>query len=133
MKDYSKPNKQFIMIDMYDDSEDCEVQAGVAIPAEHAEAFIAEVERIAVEKFGGATFSELLDCDENDESMDASSEKLFLEEELLRPARPRHRGRRANHEGRPIKHGRAPRGCNPEGLPALQRGPGWRSITRPRS
>ena len=58
MKDYSKPNKQFIMIDMYDDSEDCEVQAGVAIPAEHAEAFIAEVERIAVEKFGGATPAE---------------------------------------------------------------------------
>ena len=60
MKDYSKLNKQFIMIDMYDDSEDCEVQAGVVIPAEHAEAFIAEVERIAVEKFGGATFSDVL-------------------------------------------------------------------------
>ena len=36
MKDYSKLNKQFVVIDMYDDSEDCEVQAGVAIPAEHA-------------------------------------------------------------------------------------------------
>ena len=36
VKDYSKLNKQFIMIDMYDDPEDCEVQAGVAIPAEHA-------------------------------------------------------------------------------------------------
>ena len=48
MKDYSKLNKQFIMIDMYDDPEDCEVQAGVAIPAEHAEAFIAEVERICL-------------------------------------------------------------------------------------
>lgn len=80
MKDYSKLNKQFIMIDMYDDPEDCEVQAGVAIPAEHAEAFIAEVERIAVEKFGGATFSELLDCDENDESMDASSKKSFSDQ-----------------------------------------------------
>ena len=80
MKDYSKLNKQFIVIDMYDDPEDYEVQAGVAIPAEHAEAFIAEVERIAVEKFGGATFSELLDCDENDESMDASSKKNFSDQ-----------------------------------------------------
>ena len=48
MKDYSKLNKQFIMIDMYDDSEDCEVQ--------------------------------LLDCDENDESMDASSKKSFSDQ-----------------------------------------------------
>ena len=79
-KDYSKLNKQFVVIDMYDDPEDYEIQAGVAIPAEHAEAFIAEVERIAVEKFGGATFSELLDCDKNDESMDASSKKNFSDQ-----------------------------------------------------
>lgn len=77
MKDYSKLNKQFILIDMYDDPEDYEVQAGVAIPAEHAEAFIAEVERVAVEKFGGATFSELIDCDESDKSMVASARKNF--------------------------------------------------------
>ena len=77
MKDDSKINKKFIMIDMYDDPEDCEVQAGVAIPAEHAEAFIAEVERIAVEKFGGASFSELLDNDLDDASMSASAKKNF--------------------------------------------------------
>lgn len=33
-----------------------------------------------MEKFGGATFSELLDCDENDESMDASSKKNFSDQ-----------------------------------------------------
>lgn len=77
MKDYSKLNKQFIIIDMYDDLEDYEVQAGVAIPAEHAEAFIAEVERVAVERFGGASFSELLNNDLDDASMSASAKKNF--------------------------------------------------------
>ena len=83
MKDYSKPNKQFIMIDMYDDSEDCEVQAGVAIPAEHAEAMgVGSLigGMLTAQMGGGATFSELLDCDENDESMDASSKKSFSDQ-----------------------------------------------------
>lgn len=68
-----------ITIDLYGDSEDCEVQAGVAIPAEHTEAFVAEIERIAVEKFGGATFSELLDLDESDESMETSAKRSFAD------------------------------------------------------
>ena len=34
MKDYSKLNNQFVLIDMYEDREDYDVAAGVAIPAE---------------------------------------------------------------------------------------------------
>ena len=77
MKDYSKLNKQFIMIDMYDDPEDYEVQAGVAIPAECAEEFAKAVEELAVERFGGASFSELLDNDLDDASMSSSAKKSF--------------------------------------------------------
>lgn len=80
MKDYSKLNKQFILIDMYDDPDDYEVAAGVAIPAEYADEFAEAVQRLAVERFGGATFSELLDCDENDESMDAAVKKNFSDQ-----------------------------------------------------
>lgn len=80
VKDYSKLNKQFILIDMYDDPDDYEVQAGVAIPAEYADEFAEAVQRLAVERFGGATFSELLDYDENDDSMDASSKKNFSDQ-----------------------------------------------------
>lgn len=70
MKDYSKLNKQFVLIDMYDDREDYDVVAGVAVPAEYAEEF-------AVERFGGASFSELLDNDLDDASMSASAKKNF--------------------------------------------------------
>ena len=63
-------NKQFVPIDMYDDREDYDVVAGVAVPAECAEEF-------AVERFGGASFSELLDNDLDDASMSASAKKNF--------------------------------------------------------
>lgn len=79
-KDYSKLDKQFVVIDMYEDREDCDIVAGVAIPSEFAEEFAAEVERLAVEKFGGATFGELLEHDEEDASMTASSRKNFEEQ-----------------------------------------------------
>lgn len=77
MKDYSKLNKQFVLIDMYDDREDCDVAAGVAVPAECAEEFARAVEELAVERFGGASFSELLDSDLDDASMGASARKSF--------------------------------------------------------
>ena len=37
-------NKQFVPIDMYDDREDYDVVAGVAVPAECAEEFARAVE-----------------------------------------------------------------------------------------
>ncbi len=79
MKDYSKLNKQFMLVDMYgkDDDGDYEVAAGVAIPAERAEEFADAVEHLAVEKFGGASFTELLDYDLDDASMSASAKKNF--------------------------------------------------------
>lgn len=77
MKDYSKLNKQFVLIDMHDDREDCDVAAGVAIPAKCADEFARAVEELAVERFGGASFSELLDSDLDDESMGASARKSF--------------------------------------------------------
>lgn len=79
-KDYSKLDKQFIVLDMYEDREDSDVVAGVAIPSEFAEEFATEVEKLAVEKFGGATFAELLEHDEEDASMTASSRKNFEEQ-----------------------------------------------------
>lgn len=77
MKDYSKLNKQFVLIDMYDDRDDYDVAAGVAVPAECAEEFTRAVEELAVERFGGASFSELLDNDLDDASMGASARKSF--------------------------------------------------------
>lgn len=77
MKDYSKLNKQFVLIDIHDDREDCDVVAGVAIPAKCADEFARAVEELAVERFGGASFSELLDNDLADASMSASAKKNF--------------------------------------------------------
>lgn len=50
MKDYSKLNKQFVLIDIHEDREDYDVAAGVAIPAECADEFARAVEELAVEK-----------------------------------------------------------------------------------
>ena len=77
VKDYSKLNKQFVLIDIHDDREDCDVAAGVAIPAKCADEFAKAVEELAVERFGGASFSELLDNDLDDASMSASAKKNF--------------------------------------------------------
>ena len=105
MKDYSKLKKQFVLIDMYDDREDFDVAAGVAIPAEGAEEFARAVEELAVERFGGASFSELLDNDLDDASMDASAKKNFEDQADRCP-----RGSRANHEERPVKIRKSPSG-----------------------
>lgn len=70
-------NKQFILIDVHEDREDYDVAAGVAIPAECADEFARAVEELAVERFGGASFSELLDNDLDDASMSASAKKNF--------------------------------------------------------
>lgn len=80
MKDYSKLNKQFVLIDMCDDREDYDVVAGVAVPAECANEFARAVEELAVERFGGASFSELLDNDLDDASMSASAKKNFKDQ-----------------------------------------------------
>ena len=77
MKDYSKLDKQFALVDMYVDAEEFEVAAGVAIPADKAEEFAAAVEQLAIERFGGASFTELLDYDLDDASMSASTRRSF--------------------------------------------------------
>ena len=58
----------------------------VAVSAECAEEFARAVEELAVERFGGATFSELIDCDEDDKSMVASARKSFDDQVCRVPA-----------------------------------------------
>lgn len=88
-KNFAELDLQLVMFDMNDTEEEREdnVVAGVAIRAEDAEAFAADVERLAVEKYGGATFASLLEEDLGDESMmaaqrrkDAERNAAFLEE-----------------------------------------------------
>ena len=71
---FAELDLQLVMFDINDTEEEREdnVIAGVAIRAEDAEAFAADVERLAVEKYGGATFADLLDEDPEDESMAAA-------------------------------------------------------------
>ena len=76
-KDYSKLDLQLVMFDFNDTEEerDDNVVAGVAIRSEDMEAFAADVEQLAVEKYGGATFSGLLEEDLGDESMAAAQRR----------------------------------------------------------
>ncbi|MBR0405281.1 MAG: hypothetical protein IJI68_08795, partial [Eggerthellaceae bacterium] len=76
-KEFSELDLQLVMYDFNDTDEerDDNVIAGVAISAEDAEAFAADVERLAVEKYSGATFADLLDGDHGDESMSASRQR----------------------------------------------------------
>ena len=76
-KDYSELDRQVILIDMYEDMEDPDILAGIAIASEDLEAFLRDVRELACTKYGGATFAELLDEDLDDESMDASSKRNF--------------------------------------------------------
>ena len=73
-RDFSKLDLQLVMFDFNDTEEERSdnVVAGVAIRSEDAAAFAADVERLAVEKYGGATFAGLLDEDLGDESMAAA-------------------------------------------------------------
>ena len=72
--DFSELDLQLVMYDFNDTEEERgdNVIAGVAIRSEDAEAFAADVERLAVEKYGGATFAGLLEEDFDDESMAAA-------------------------------------------------------------
>ena len=58
-RDFSELDLQLVMYDFSDTEDEREdnVVAGVAIRAEDAEAFAADVEKLAVEKYGGATTS----------------------------------------------------------------------------
>lgn len=80
-KDFSELDLQLVMYDFNDTEEEREdnIVAGVAIRAEDAEAFAADVERLAVEKYGGATFAGLLDEDMNDDSMIAAQQRKDAE------------------------------------------------------
>jgi len=71
---FSELDLQLAMYDFNDTEEERgdNVIAGVAIRSEDAEAFAADVERLAVEKYGGATFAGLLEGDFDDESMAAA-------------------------------------------------------------
>lgn len=73
--DFSELDLQLVMYDFNDTEEERgdNVVAGVAIRAEDVEAFAADVERLAMEKYNGASFEVLLDEDYGDESMTAAS------------------------------------------------------------
>ena len=74
-REFSELDLQLVMFDFNDteDERDDNVIAGVAIRAEDVEAFAADVERLAMEKYNGASFEVLLDEDYGDESMTAAS------------------------------------------------------------
>ena len=76
-RDFSELDLQLVMFDFNDTEEERgdNVVAGVAIRAEDADAFVADIERLAVEKYGGATLASLLDEDFDDESMTASQQR----------------------------------------------------------
>lgn len=71
---FSELDLQLVMYDFNDTEEERgdNVIAGVVICSEDAEAFAADVERLAVEKYGGAAFAGLLEDDFDDESMAAA-------------------------------------------------------------
>lgn len=71
-KDYSRLSMHLAIIDLHDISEDATILEGIAIPAERAEDFLADVQKLAVEKYGAATFDELLENDLNDDSAAAA-------------------------------------------------------------
>ena len=71
-RDLSELNKMLILIDNFDEPEDPEVLAGVALNIEDLEPFIADVEKLAMEKYGGRTFAQLLDEDIDDTVIDAA-------------------------------------------------------------
>lgn len=79
-RDYSKLDKALIITDMNETDDEPIVLGGVAIHAEDLDDFINAVERLAVEQFDGATFTELLDEDLEDRSMAASSERYNQEQ-----------------------------------------------------
>lgn len=70
--DYGTLDKMVVLADLYDDED---VLCGVAIPAQALGDFIAAVERLARERFGGATFAELLDKDLNDDAARAACKR----------------------------------------------------------
>ena len=87
-KDYSKLNKQLVMYDLCDNLGEPDVLFGIAIEADDLDAFLEDVKELAVGKYGGAAFEELLDEDEADESIVASGKQFFKEqsETMMRAA-----------------------------------------------
>ena len=106
-RDFSELDLQLVMFDFNDTEEEREdnAVAGVAIRAEDAEAFAADVERLAVEKYGGATFNSLLEEDLGDESMMAAQQRRDARrrEDLLSEAE------RAMASGMPAEPKRRPK------------------------
>lgn len=79
---FERLNKLLIVTDLFDDPEDPDTLAGVAINVDDMDDFIRDVEKLAVEKYGGATFPELLDEDIDDTINDraiAQSRKEMIE------------------------------------------------------
>ena len=73
-RNFSELDLRLVMFDLSETEgeHDDNVVAGVAIRASDAEAFAADVERLAVENYGGVTFAELIEEDHGDESMTAA-------------------------------------------------------------
>ena len=55
-RDLSKLNKMLVLTDNFDNPEDPDVLVSVATNSEDLEPFIADVEKLAVEKYGGRKF-----------------------------------------------------------------------------
>lgn len=66
MKNSSPLSAHLVIADLHDVPEDAKVLEGIAIPAEHADAFLADVQELAADKYGAAAFEERLKNDLND-------------------------------------------------------------------
>lgn len=71
-KDYSRLSMHLVIADLHEITEDATILEGIAIPAERTEDFLADVQKLATEKYGAATFDELLENDLNDDSATAA-------------------------------------------------------------
>ncbi|MDD6289760.1 MAG: hypothetical protein PUA57_06175 [Eggerthellales bacterium] len=86
MKNYAELDLALALTDIHDPEED-NILCGIAIPSKFRSAFIRDVEQLAVTKYGGATFEELMEKDDDDASLDAAIH-TNLEEKRLREEGP---------------------------------------------
>lgn len=78
MKNYAELDLALTLNDVHDPVED-NILSGIAIPSKFRNAFVHDIERLAVTKYGGATFEELMENDVDDAAMDAAIRTSFEE------------------------------------------------------
>lgn len=70
-KNYTELDLSLTLTDVHDPVEEG-ILSGISIPSKFRNAFIHDIESLAVTKYGGATFEELMENDADDAAMDAA-------------------------------------------------------------